>query len=261
MRPRLLVLLLLALFSCSGENRVVVAAGTTLVDSGLIDRVAAEYEDQTGGRVSVVGEATPRVLGLGRRGEADLLLTHDPKQESDFRRQGLSSRYERLFASRFLVVGPVALVAEIEGLAPAQAFAAIAERGWPFVSRGDGSGTHGAELDLWEEAGIDPASLAHYEQTGQGMGLTLQVADQRGAFTLAEEATLLAAKAVLLVPVGGGGIPNPYSAILVRGSGPEAAAFLDWLVSPAGTDAVEAANEALFGDQILAPPGPARFEE
>lgn len=249
---RRVVAVALVLASCSGGDRVLVAAGTTLVDSGMMSQLAESYRRDTGRSVTVVGESTQRVVDLGRRGEADLVITHDPSQEAALRRDGLVERYELLFASRFVVVGPPDLALELAGTTPVEAFRRIAERGWRFVSRGDGSGTHAAELALWREAGVDPASLEEYDSTGQGMGLTLLVADQRGAFTLAEEATLLSADSLSLVPVSDIGIPNPYHVSMLRGGDGEP--FLAWLRSERGRMAIRAANETLFGRQVFATP-------
>jgi tungstate transport system substrate-binding protein len=218
----------------------------------MMSRLADAYHRDTGRRVTVIGESTQQVLELGRRGEADVTISHDPAQEADLRRQGLVERYQPLFTSRFVVVGPPELAVELAGSTPLEALRRIAERGWPFVSRGDGSGTHAAELELWSEAGIDPASLDGYDSTGQGMGLTLLVADQRDAFTLAEEATLLSADSLSLVPVSDIGLPNPYHASLIRGGDGEP--FLAWLRSERGRLEIRAANEALFGRQVFATP-------
>ena len=251
MRLRAIVAAALVLASCSGGDRALVAVGTTLVDSGMMSELAAAYRRDTGRSVTVVGESTQRVIELGRRGEADMLITHDPEQEAALQAEGLVERYELLFTSRFVVVGPPDLALELAGSTPAEALRQIAERGWPFVSRGDGSGTHRAELALWAEAGVDPSTLEGYDSTGQGMGLTLLVADQRGAFTLAEEATLLAADALSLVPVSDIGVPNPYHASLLTNDGEP---FFAWLRSERGRMAIRAANETLFGRQVFATP-------
>lgn len=252
MRARALLAAVLVIASCSGGDRVLVAAGTTLVDSGMMPRLAEVYRADTGRRVTVVGESTQRVLDLARRGEADLVITHDPAQEADLRREGVVSEYELLFTSRLVVVGPPDLVLEIAGSTPIDALRQIAARRWPFVSRGDGSGTHAAELALWTDAGVDPTSLGAYDRTGQGMGPTLLVADQRRAFTLAEEATLLATESLSLVPVSDIGVPNPYHASLVRSGDGEP--FLAWLLSQRGRMAIRTANKVLFGRQVFAIP-------
>ena len=158
-----------------------------------------------------------------------------------------------VFASAFLVVGPPDLVASVTGQSAPDVFAEIVANDWTFVTRDDNSGTHVHEMAIWEQAGISPAAES-YVATGQGMGFTLQVADQRGAFTLVEAGAYLAAADTLrLEPVPlepSDELLNAYSAILVDEDGRE---FFAWLTSPDGVTAVVAANEGLFGEVVYAP--------
>ncbi len=246
--------------ACATPGRVVVAAGTTLVDGGLLDRLADRYEESHPGvELSVVGDATAQVLELGRRGAADLLVTHAPTAERAFVADGLSTRYELVFTSRFILVGPPGRAIELADLAVLESLREIARREWPFVSRADGSGTHVKERELWTAAGVSPDGEPWYLETGQGMGLTLQVADQRGAFTLAELGSYLAAAPTLaLQPVAGPPqqvLDNPYHALVVRSATGrrEAEGFLDWLLGPAGRTAVLELNEELFGELVYDP--------
>lgn len=258
MRRVALALLLLAT-ACSGggQQRVIVAAGTTLVDSGLVNAVADRFEESHPHiQLSIVGEASARILDLGRRGGADVLITHAPDLEAKFVHDGLAARYERVLSSSFVLVGPAD---SIPGAPVMTVLAEIAASNRPFVSRGDGSGTHQTELWLWEQAGVDPEGASWYLETGQGMGLTLQVADQRGAFALSELGAFLAASDTLTIePVDASGIPrNPYHLTVVLDS-PERRAgeeFLDWLVGPEGVRAVAEANRELFGQPIYEPAG------
>ncbi len=256
-----LAALLLAAGCGSAGQRIVVAAGTTLVDSGLLDDLVAGYESEHPGvELSVVGDATARVLELGRRGGADLLITHAPQAEQAFVAEGRSSRYELALESRFVLVGPSSLASRMPP-AVIDAFRTIAAEGLPFVSRADGSGTHAREMMLWEEAGIDPAGRPWYQETGQGMGLTLQVADQRGAFTLSELGAFRAAQpAVGLGLVDLADEPrlsNPYHVIVVAASPVrgEAERFVEWLLSPEGREAILSANSRLFGEVLYLPVG------
>ncbi len=261
MRRRAAAVLLVLAAACGPSgDRVLVAAGTTLVDSGLLDAVVADYEAENPGvEVSVVGEATAQVLELGRRGGADLLITHAPAAEQAFVDEGRAARVVELLQSRFALVGPPGRVSDLDGLDPGAAFAAIAGQGWDFVTRADGSGTHEREREVWDLAGVAPDGEPWYVATGQGMGLTLQVADQRGAFTLAEEGSFLAAgdvvtlAAVDLAPSNL--LANPYRAIVVEGGEEQeaAGAFVDWLLSSDGRAAIERANEELFGREIYSP--------
>ena len=254
----LLVILLAAACDSSAE-RVVVAAGTTVVDSGLIDRVADAFEEQHAGiELSIVGAATAEVLALGDRGAADVLITHAPEAEEGFLAAHPAAEAALAMESSFVLVGPGAAVGPLASLDLAEAFAAIAAGPLPFVSRGDGSGTHTRERRLWELAGVDPQGQPWFDETGQGMGFTLQVTDQRSALTLAEQGAYLATSGVVtLVPAQLRPSElevNPYRVIAVQPAAvPAAGLFSEWLVSPAGKQAIVQANMALFGEVIYSP--------
>ena len=248
-----LAALSLVFAGCGDSERVVVAAGTTAVDSGLMEIVAQDFERQHPGvNLSVVGESTANILELGRRGEADVLITHAPEAERAFLLREDVSRYESVFSSRFILVGPPSSGLGGDAIEVMQALGGGAVT---FVTRADGSGTHSAELALWEAAGVVPTGQPWYLETGQGMGLTLQVTDQRSAFTLSELGSFLAARPVLsLVAVvddpAEALLGNPYHATVPSEVGSRAAAelFVDWLVSDDGRQAIIAANRQLFGD-------------
>ena len=134
----------------------------------------------------------------------------------------------------------------------------IAESGHPFVSRADGSGTHQVESEIWDRAGVDPTGREWYVETRQGMGLTLQVASQREAFVLVEMSVFLnAGETTGLVDavLDPAGLENPYRAIAVKGSPvtDESRAFVEWLASPGGREALRRANLELYGAQIFEP--------
>jgi tungstate transport system substrate-binding protein len=217
------------LLACTGsEDRVVIAVGTTLADSGVADDLAREYESSHPGvEVSVVPEATLRVLELGRRGAAGVLITHAPSAEGEF----------------------VALTAS-------EAFTRIAEDRLPVLGRRDGSGTAEAEVSIWEAAGIEPYGEPWYQSTGLGMGETILVADQRSAYVLAEFGVFLEmAPRISLRAADLASDPllaNDYFVILPVGASAEARAVFDWLVSAEGRDALAASNENRFGLQVYA---------
>ena len=250
------IMVLLVACQSPAQERVIVAAGTTLVDSGLLDAVAEVFEESHPNiSLSVVGEASARVLELGRRGGADMLITHAPDLEAQFVGDGLAARYELILSSSFVLVGPPE---EALSGAMAEVLSEIAARRSSFVSRADGSGTHEVEQHLWAEIGIDPVGESWYSETGQGMGLTLLVADQRDAFTLSELGAFLTVSETLsLEPLDVRDPPaNPYHLIVVEASEQRSAAdeFLNWLLGPEGTAAVEQANRDLFGQIVYAPP-------
>jgi tungstate transport system substrate-binding protein len=257
---RLVVLTLVALAAgCADSGRVLVAAGTTVVDSGLIDALVEAYEDgHPDVELSVVGRATLDVLELGARGEADVLITHAPQLEADYLAEH-GGRATALFSSSFHLVGPADRASELDGRTAAAAFGEIAARGWAFVTRADGSGTYERERAIWDAAGIDPDGAEWYAATGQGMGFSLQVADQREAFILVEAGTMAVTDAITLRAVALIGadeaLVNPYTAIVPEGAPSQAAEFVAWLVSPEGRGALEAANAELFDSAVYRPPG------
>lgn len=262
MRARALLLAGLVLAAGCGtdsSDRVIVAAGTTLTDSGFLDELASRFETTaSGAELSIIGESTQQVLELGRRGGGDLLITHHPAAEEAFVSENAVAAYRPVFSSSFVLVGPPDQIQEVAGLDAGAALSRIASERWAFVSRGDGSGTHAAELALWEASGIDPTGMPWHTETGQGMGLTLQVADQRSAWTIAEEGAFVASEPSLsLQPaVLDGTIANPYHAIVMTGEvSASAAAFVDWLTSAEGQSEVEDVNEHLFGRSVYLPAG------
>ncbi len=239
---------------CSSSGRVVVAAGTTLVDSRFIERVLAEYE--TDDRISVVGVSSLEALALGDGGSADLLITHLSEAEEAFLVTHPDARQHGVFTSRFLLVGPPDQTVVQEGVSIVEAFRAIGAAEAPFVSRGDGSGTASKEREIWARAGVDPTSSPWYTETGQGMGFTLQVADQRGAFTIVEEGTFLTIELISLLPIAledGRLLTNPYRITLVDNPAARAEALFTWVASPAGREAIVAANNELFGEVVYRP--------
>ncbi|HDH03119.1 MAG TPA: tungsten ABC transporter substrate-binding protein [Actinobacteria bacterium] len=247
---------MVALVACGGpgSERVVVAAGTSLVDSGLMDALADQYESANPGvDVSVVGEASAQVLELGRRGAADVLVTHAPALEEAFLADGLAELSEIAFTSEFVLVGPPALEDRLRGTIE-DVLIEIAAGELEFVSRGDGSGTHEREVELWNAAGIDPGGEPWYRKTGQGMGLTLIVADQRLAITLSERGSFVAAADQLDLQVldvsAGPGLLNPYRVTLVVGRTAAAADFAKWLIdgAPAGLSEL---NRSLFDEDDI----------
>lgn len=258
------VLFGLILLGCAPTvDRVVIAAGTTLVDSGILDALVERYEaDHPEVQLSVVGESTARVLELGRRSAADVLITHAPDLEREFVAEGRAARYEPVLESRYVLVGPLERIGNL----PADiddALRTIATHRWPFVSRADGSGTNHKELELWNDAGIDPASQAWYVETGQGMGLTLQVADQREAFTLSELGAFVASEPTLSLAVvelaDDRRLANPYHLIVVAAPDVQIAAdgFAEWMLSEEGSQVTLALNADLFGEVVYQPAGAA----
>jgi tungstate transport system substrate-binding protein len=239
--------------------RVVVASGTTVVDSGLMERLVDAYRE-TGVDVnfSVVGAGTGEALALAAAGSVDLVLAHQWDLEEVFLAEHPKAVVEPVFSSTFLLVGPPG-DPRSDGRTITELFAAVAADAVPFVTRRDESGTYAKEREIWALTGVDPVGEEWYIETGQGMGFTLQVADQRSAFALAEGGSYRTVSGeISLVPieveVPSGLLENPYRAIVVEPDTASAAlGFVEWLRSDAGQRALIAANQELFGDVVYSP--------
>jgi tungstate transport system substrate-binding protein len=240
-----------------GDGSVILATTTSTQDSGLLDELIPAFERESGLAVKTLAVGSGEALELGERGEADVLLVHSPEAEEELMATGKAGERRLVMHNDFVVVGPPADPAEVSGMATAKAFSAIADAGATFISRGDDSGTHTAELGFWEDAGIEPSG-SWYSETGQGMGPTLRVADERSGYTLADRGTYLAQPGELEVLVEGDpDLLNIYHVIdmteeagdRVNASG--AQEFSDWIVSPdvqatIGEFGTEEYGEALF---------------
>lgn len=249
--------LLLVLASCSGSSdaRVVVGAGSTLVDSLLIAEVVEAYaEVEPTVQVSVVGLSSSEAIAVAAAGNADVIITHNHDALAVYLDEHPESERFDVFSSTFFVVTPPSITFDVNSAE--EALIVISENALPFVSRDDGSGTHAAELAAWAGAGVDPSDEPWYIRTGTGMGATLQVADQRDAATLAEHGAFLAAQSSLsLARVESTEIPNPYDLTVIDPSANTAAADLAaWMTSADGVAAIEQANALLFGEQVYAAP-------
>ena len=230
---------------------ITLASTTSTRDSGLFEHVLPRFEARTGIAVRVVAVGTGQAIELGRRGDADVLLVHDRKSEDTFVAEGFGLPRRDVMYNDFLVAGPEGDPAGVRGTAKAaDALARIAATKAAFASRGDDSGTHKAELRLWQAAGVDPtpASGTWYRETGSGMGATLGVAGELGAYVLTDRATWASFQnrrglAVLLE--GDAGLRNPYGMIVVSPKrhphvkAELAGRFADWLTSNEGRSAIE----------------------
>jgi len=180
------------------ENpQLILATTTSTQDSGLLDVLVPLFEEETGYTVQVIAVGTGQALQMGQEGNADVLLVHAPASEKTFMADGFGTDRFLVMHNDFIIVGPAADPAGINGGAVAvDALTKIYESGSPFISRGDKSGTHSKELALWKAAGLDPATEkpAWYSESGQGMGATLTIASEKAAYTITDRATYLATK-------------------------------------------------------------------
>ncbi len=266
---RLVLTALLAASPAAAEAPYLTLASTTSTqDSGLFGHLLPAFEAESGVQVRVVAVGTGQALELGKRGDADAVLVHDRAAEERFLAEGYAESRRDVMWNDFLIVGPAPDPAGAAG-APdaAAALRRIAAAQAPFASRGDDSGTHKAELRLWEQAGVDPraASGAWYRETGSGMGATLNTAAELGAYTLADRATWVAFrnKRDLAAQLEGDpALRNPYGVLVVSpAKHPHVKAdlarrFAAWLTGEKGRTAIDSFR--VDGAQLFhaAPPPP-----
>jgi tungstate transport system substrate-binding protein len=182
-----------AAMACSGgDDELILATTTSTQDSGLLDALVPEFEDQYDCNVKTIAVGSGEAIRLGSEGEADVLLVHSPKAEEEFMTAGNGESRDLVMHNDFIIVGPADDPAGIgDAESAAAALALISESEATFLSRGDESGTHTKELGLWTTAEIEPAG-SWYQETGQGMGATLTVTTEKQGYTLSDRGTYLA---------------------------------------------------------------------
>lgn len=219
------------------------ATTTSTYHSGLLDYLLPEFEKETGYKVDVIAAGTGKSLKMGENGDVDLVMTHAPKAEANFVEKGYGVLPRKLMYNDFVIVGPHADPAKIaQQKDVAEVFKSIANTNATFVSRGDDSGTHKKEKGIWEQTKMEP-NFGGYRSVGQGMGPTLNMANEMQGYTMTDRGTWLAYNNKLELEVlfqGDKKLFNPYQVILVN---PErypsinyqgAKEFSDWLVNPKG---------------------------
>ncbi len=256
MRTRWAIIALSAavvLAGCSSptQTRVVVGAGTTLIDSQFMAEIVTAYaEVEPSTDLSVVALSSAQAISVAESGDADVIITHNREALDAFLDEHPESIRSDVFASEFFIVADPSITLTAGSVE--EALTEIAVRSLAFMSRDDGSGTNAAELTAWQSAGISPSGEPWYFRTGTGMGSTLQVTDQRHATTLTEHGSYLASESALsLVRVDNTAMDNPYDLTVVDpGDNQAASAFSIWLTSPDGAVVITNANQKLFGQQV-----------
>jgi tungstate transport system substrate-binding protein len=253
----------LAVAANAQERFITVASTTSTEQSGLFGYLLPIYEQQTGVKVRVVALGTGQALDVGRRGDADVVFVHARAAEEKFLAEGQGVKRYPVMYNDFVLIGPKSDPAKVGGGKDILAAMKRVEASQaPFVSRGDRSGTHMAELDLWKAAGIDidKSKGAWYRDTGQGMGPALNTASSMNAYILADRGTWLAFKNrgdLAILVEGDKRLFNQYGVMLVN---PDkhpnvkkelGQQFIDWLVSPAGQKAI--ADYKINGEQLFYP--------
>ena len=247
----------------AGTRFITVASTTSTQDSGLFGHILPIFKAKTGIEVRVISQGTGQALDTGRRGDADVVFVHAKAQELKFVEEGFSTERRPVMYNDFVLIGPKSDPAGVAGSKDiVAALKKIQEKGAPFVSRGDKSGTHSAELNLWKAAGIDIAAQKGpwYREIGQGMGAALNTSGAMGAYVLSDRATWISFKnrGDLVISVEGDKrLFNQYGVMLVNPEKhPSVKAdlgqqFIDWLISPEGQKSI--ANYKINGDQLFYP--------
>jgi tungstate transport system substrate-binding protein len=261
-----ILLAAMAALSCGSpafaqDKSIVVSSTTSTNDSGLFGHILPLFKAKTGVDVRVVSQGTGQALDTGRRGDADVVFVHAKPLEEKFVADGFGVKRNPVMYNDFILLGPKSDPAGVRGRDIVKAFAAIKAKSAPFISRGDRSGTHAAELALWKVANIDVAGADKgpwYKEIGQGMGAALNTASASNAYVLADRGTWLSFRnrgELDIVVEGDNRLFNQYGVILVN---PEkhkhvkkefGQAFIDWLVSAEGQKAIN--DYKINGQQLF----------
>jgi tungstate transport system substrate-binding protein len=247
----------------TAENRSIIVASTTSTqDSGLFGYLLPIFKARTGIEVRVIAQGTGQALDTARRGDADVVFVHAKSQEEKFLAEGFGVKRFDVMYNDFVLIGPKDDPAGVKGKDIETALKSIQAKAAPFVSRGDRSGTHAAELALWKQAGIDIAAGKGpwYREIGQGMGAALNTASAMNGYVLSDRGTWISFKNrgdLQIVVEGDKRLFNQYGVMLVN---PErypsvkkelGQAFVDWLISPEGQAAI--AGYKVDGQQLFFP--------
>jgi len=241
---------------------LILATTTSTVDTGLLDFLIPIFEKQTGYRVKTIAAGTGQALAMGEKGEADVLLVHAPEAEKKLVDSGLVTNYQLVMHNDFVIVGPATDPAGIKGKQSSDAFKAITQKGSPFVSRGDDSGTHKKELSIWKKAEITLTGAKWYQESGQGMGSTLLMASEKQAYTLTDRGTYLAQKGNIKLDIlseGDKSLLNIYHVMQVnpekftKVNGKGSKAFVEFMISPETQKTIGDFGKDRFGQPLFSP--------
>jgi len=256
------VLILMLVFSSavSAQDRLVMATTTSTENSGLLDELVPPFEEKFGVRVDVVAVGTGAAIELGENGDADIIFVHARAAEDAFVQAGYGVNRRDVMYNDFVILGPPSDPAGIDGIeSAAEVLQTIADSGAEFVSRGDDSGTHKKELSLWDSAGVEPEG-SWYIESGQGMGASITMADEREAYILADRGTFLAYSGDIDLEILSSGDPalfNPYGIIPINPAYHTnvnyqmAMAFVGYVTSQEGQIMIN--NYSRYGEQLFYP--------
>jgi tungstate transport system substrate-binding protein len=258
-----LVLLACALPAVAAPKTVILATTTSTQDSGLLDLLVPLFEKESGYQVKTISVGSGQAMKMGEKGEADVLLVHSPDAEKKFMADGFGAGRRLVMHNDFIIVGPAADPAKIrmaEG--SVDALKLIARTGSLFVSRGDNSGTHAKEKGLWKGAGVNPDGQKWYQQTGLGMGQTLNVAAEKRGYTLTDRATFLALKknlGLVILAEGDSKLLNIYHVIEIntarwpKVNAAGGRAFADFMISKKTQDLISGFGIDKYGAPLFFP--------
>ncbi len=269
------VVLLVSLTGLGGaqaqQKSVILATTTSTQDSGLLDALIPLFEKKTGYFVKTIAVGSGQAMAMGQKGEADVLLVHSPDAEKRFVAEGFGTSRQLVMHNDFVVVGPSGDPAKVKGLKSARdCFKKIAASQTLFMSRGDNSGTHTKEKRLWKSAEINPQGQKWYQETGLGMGQTLNVASEKNAYTLTDRGTYLALKKKLNLDIlteGDAQLLNVYHVIelnhekwpKINAEGGKA--FARFMVSPEAQDVIRTFGIDRFGSPLFFPDAGKKAED
>ncbi|NDP62860.1 extracellular solute-binding protein [Polaromonas sp.] len=256
----LLPIALTATVSIAQTPSIVMASTTSTEQSGLFPYLLPEFKKATGIDVKVVAVGTGQAIDMGRRGDADVLFVHDQVAEEKVVAEGYALKRYPVMYNDFVLIGPAADPAKVKGKDITEALKKVNAANAGFISRGDKSGTHAAELRYWKTAGVEPTAFSGYKACGCGMGPALNMASSLGAYVLADRGTWLNFKnrADLAVLVEGDNrLFNQYGVMVVNPAkhpqvkAAEAQKFVDWVISPTGQGVI--ASYKIGGEQLFFP--------
>ncbi len=243
------------------QKNIILATTTSTQDSGLLDVLIPIFEKKTGYFVRTIAVGSGQAMAMGQKGEADVLLVHSPAAEKKLVAEGYGVNRKLVMHNDFIVVGPSEDPTKIRGVKPTvEAFKKIASGTALFLSRGDNSGTHAKEMGIWKAAGINPEKQKWYQQTGLGMGQTLNVASEKKAYTLADRGTYLALKKNLSLDIlveGDAILLNVYNVIEVnpakwpKVNAAGGKAFADFMVAKDTQEVIKAFGVEKFGAPLF----------
>ena len=258
-RCALTAIVLIAGATASAQS-IVMSSTTSTEQSGLFSHLLPEFKKASGTDIKVVALGTGQALDMARRGDADVVFVHDQKAEEKFVAEGYGLKRYPVMYNDFILVGPKTDPAGVKGKDIVEAFKKLATSGSPFVSRGDKSGTHSAELRYWNDAGLATAKGSGYKECGCGMGPALNMGASMNGYVLADRGTWLNFKnrADLAILVEGDKrLFNQYGVMVVNPAKhpqvkqAEAQKFVDWVTSPAGQSSI--ASYKIGGEQLFFP--------